>query len=133
MGLLVVIPFGGLAAWIVFRIIRWLRRGDFGPEWWKVFNLLAVAGVMLGVWFMLYTRYSVANIHLEGFPIPLKIASRETPTGPWVNADMPAIVRGGAAVTDLLYGLVICLAPIALAAFIKENKGSKDFSGNPRA
>jgi hypothetical protein len=132
MGFLVVIPFGGLAAWVIFRIVRWLRRGDFGPEWWKAFGLLAAAGLMLGLWFMLFTRYNVANVHLEGFPIPLKIASRESADGPWVNSNLPVLLCAGAAVTDLLYGVVICLVPIALAAFIRENKGAKDFSGNPR-
>jgi hypothetical protein len=132
MGFLVVIPFGALAAFVIFRIHRWLRRGKFGPEWWRAFRLLASAGVGLGLLFALFTRYNVGNVHLEGFPIPLKIASRDTPNGPWVYAAIPALVRAGAAITDLLYGGVICLAPLSLAAFIKENKGAKDFSGGPR-
>jgi hypothetical protein len=131
MGFLVVIPFGALAAFVIFRIYRWLRRGNFGSGWWRAFRLLASAGLALGLCFALLTRYNVANIRLEGFPIPLKMASRHTPDGPWVNAAIPALVRAGAAVTDLLYGVVICLAPISLAAFIKENKGAKDFSGGP--
>jgi hypothetical protein len=131
MGLLVVIPFGALAAWVIFRIFGWLYRGDYDLEWWKAFKLLALAGFVLGLWFILFARYNVANTHLEGFPIPLKIASREKPGDPWVNSSMPVLVRAGGAITDLLYGVVICLAPIALAAFIKENKGAKDFSGNP--
>lgn len=133
MGLLVIIPFGALAAFVIFRIHRWLRLGNFGPAWWRAFRILALAGVALGLWFVLFTRYNVGNVHLEGFPIPLKIATRDTPNRPWVYAAIPAVVRGGAAVTDLLYGVVICLAPLSLTAFIKENKGSKDFSGGPRA
>jgi amino acid transporter len=132
MGFLVVIPFGALAAFVIFRIHRWLRRGEFGPEWWKAFRLLASAGLALGLWFALFTRYNVGNVHLEGFPIPLKIASRDTSSGPWVYAAIPELVRAGAAVTDLLYGGVVCLAPLSLAAFIKENRGTKDFSGAPR-
>jgi hypothetical protein len=132
MGFLVVIPFGALAAWIIYRIFRWLRRGDFGPEWWRVFRILALAGVLLGLWFTWFASYNVANVHLEGFPIPIKIASREKPGGPWIDSTLPRLVRAGAAVTDLLYGVVICLVPLAAAAFIRENKGSKDFSGNPR-
>lgn len=130
MGYLVVIPFGALAAYIIFQIFGWLHRGDFGMEWWKAFKRLALAGVVLGLWFMLFAHYNVGNNHLDGFPIPLKIATRENPAGPWVNSDLPMLVSIGAAITDLMYGLVICLAPIALAAFIKENKGTKDFSGN---
>jgi hypothetical protein len=131
MGFLVVIPFGALAALVIFRIFGWLYRGDFGMEWWKAFKLLALAGVMLGLWFVLFARYNVANTHLEGFPIPLTIASREKPDGPWINSSMPVLLRAGAAITDLLYGVVICLVPISLAAFIKDNKGLKDFSGKP--
>ncbi len=133
MGLLVIIPFGALAAFVIFRIQRWLRRGNFGPEWWRPFRLLALVGVALGLWFALFTRYNVGNVHLEGFPIPLKLATRDTPNSPWAYAAIPVVVRAGAAVTDLLYGVVICLAPLSLAAFINENKGAKDFSGDPRA
>ena len=131
MGFLVVIPFGALAAWVIFRIFGWLHRGDFGMEWWKAFKLHVLAGLMLGLWFVLFARYNVANTHLEGFPIPLTIATREKPDGPWMSTKLPALLHAGAAVTDLLYGVVICLVPIALAAFIKENKGGKFFSGKP--
>lgn len=129
MGLLVIMPFGFLAAWIIYRIFAWLRRGDFGPERLRVFGIFALAGMSLGIWFALFTNYHVANVHLEGFPIPVAIASREKPDDPWVNAVMPLPVRAGAALTDLLYGVVICLVPIALTAFIRENRGTKDFSG----
>jgi hypothetical protein len=131
MGFLVVIPFGALAAWVIFRIFRWLHRGNFGMEWWKVFRILTLAGLVLGLWFVAFAQYNVANTHLEGFPIPVKIASREKPGDPWMNAAMPVLIRAGAAITDVLYGVVICLVPIALAAFIRDNKGAKDFSGNP--
>ncbi len=133
MGFLVVIPFGALAAWVVLRIFGWLHRGDFGMEWWKAFKLLALAGLALGLWFALFARYNVANTHIEGFPIPMAIATREKPGGPWMASDLPALLRAGAAVTDVLYGMVICLVPIALAAFIKDNKGARDFSGKPPA
>jgi hypothetical protein len=132
MGLLVVIPFGALAAFVIFRIHRWLRRGNFGPEWWTAFRFLGGAGAVLGLVFVLFARYRVGNVHLEGFPIPLEITTRDTPDGPWVHASIPALVRAGSAITDLLYGVVICLAPISVAAFIKENRGKKDFSGGPR-
>jgi hypothetical protein len=132
MGLLVVIPFGALAAFVIFRIHRWLRRGKFGPEWWRAFRLLSLAGVGLGLGFVLLLRYRVGNVHLEGFPIPLRIASRDTPEGPWAFAAIPTPVRAGAVITDLLYGVVICLTPLSLAAFIKENKGAKDFSSGPQ-
>jgi hypothetical protein len=131
MGFLIIIPFGALAAWIIFQIFGWLHRGDFGMEWWKAFKLLALAGAMLGLWFALFARYNVGNTHLEGFPFPLTIANRGKPGDPWVSASLPVLLRAGAAITDLLYGVVICLVPISLAAFIKENKGAKDFSGKP--
>jgi hypothetical protein len=132
MGLLVIIPFGALAAVVICRIFNWLRRDDFGPEWWRVFKILALAGVLLGVWFTWFASYNVASVHLEGFPIPIRIASREKPGAPWIDSNLPLLVRAGAAITDLLYGVVICLVPIAVAAFIRENKGAKDFSGSPR-
>lgn len=132
MGLLVIIPFGTLAAWVIYRIYAWLNRGNFGAEWRKVFRIFALAGALLGLWFVLFTHYHVASMHLEGFPIPIRIASHVKPDDPWVDAAIPATVRAGAAVTDFLYGVVICLVPVALAAFIKENKGSRDFSGPGR-
>ena len=73
MGFLVVIPFGALAGWAIARILLWLRRDDFGPEWRRALLLLALAGAGLGTRFAFFTTYNVANNHLEGFPIPLAI------------------------------------------------------------
>jgi hypothetical protein len=131
MGLIIILPFGVLGAWVSFAITRWLCRGDFGAEWWKAYGIFALAGILLGLWFVLYVNYSVGNAHLEGFPIPYKIASREKPGDAWNNDPIPVPVQAGAVVTDLIYGLVFCLAPLAGAAFIKENRGTADFS-DPR-
>ena len=51
MGLLIIIPFGAVSAWAIWRIFGWLRHGNFGPEWWRAFILLALAGLALGVFF----------------------------------------------------------------------------------
>jgi hypothetical protein len=129
MGFLVIMPFGFLAGWIVVRIFLWLRRGGYGAEWWKVFGILALAGVAMGVWFAFFTHYSVSKRHLAGFPIPLEISSQETPDGPWLKSDLPPSVRAGAILTDVLAGLALCLAPVAAALFFKENKGKLSGSG----
>jgi hypothetical protein len=129
MGLLVIIPFAALAAFVIFRVARWLWRGGFGAEWRKVYGIFALAGALLGLWFVLFASYHVAAFHLVGFPIPIKIASRQNPGGAWTDAAIPAVIRAGAAVTDFLYGIVFCLVPVAIAAFIRENKGTRDFSG----
>ena len=55
--------------------------------------------------------------------------SREKPEDPQVRTVLPPVVRVSAAIANLLCGVALCLAPLALAAFIKENKGQKDFAG----
>jgi uncharacterized membrane protein YfcA len=123
MGLIVILPIAALSGWSIFAIFRWLRRGDFNSKWWRAFALLASAGLAVGIWFAFFIQYKVANTHLAGFPIPVAIANREKPDAPWVDATMPASIRFGGTVTNLLSGVALCLAPIAVAAFFKENRG----------
>ncbi len=129
MGLLVILPFAVLAGWCIWRIYRWLHGGEFGPDWHRRFLKFALAGVTLGVWFAFFAAYNVAGKRIEGFPIPSAIWSREKPDDPLVRSPLPLLIRVPAVVTNLLCGTALCLAPLALAAFIKENKGQKDFAG----
>jgi hypothetical protein len=131
MGLIVIIPFGALAGWSIFAVVRWLRRGDFGREWWRALALAGAAGIALGICFAFVIQFHVANVHLEGFPIPAAISNRQKPTDPYIKADMPEFIRVGALGTDFLCGIALCLAPIAVAAFFKENK-AKNFFILPR-
>lgn len=123
MGFIIILPFGALAGWSIFTIARWLRRGGYDRQWWKAFGILGCIGLLLGIWFTFVLEFTVANVHLKGFPIPAAISNREQPEDAWVRADMPAAIRAGAMITDLLAGVALCLAPIAVAAFIKENRG----------
>lgn len=132
MGFIIIIPFGALAAWAIFAIFQWLRRGRFGRQWWKAYALLACAGLALGIWFAFFMHYKMANTHLEGFPIPVGIANREKPDGPWVQSAMPRPIRIGGIITNLLSGVALCLAPLAVAAFFKENRGQLGPPGSPR-
>ena len=132
MGLLVILPFAGLFGWCIWRIHRWLFYGDFGPDWRRRFAIHVVVGAALGAWFILFCAYNVAGMRIESFPIPTAIWSHEKPddlAGPKVRHVLPTVIRIPAAITNLLCGMALCLAPLALAAFIKENKGQKDFAG----
>jgi hypothetical protein len=132
MGFIIIIPFGALAAWAIVAIFRWLRRGHLGRQWWKAYALLACAGLALGIWFAFFMQYKMANTHLEGFPIPVGIASREKPDGPWVQSAIPQPVRIGGMITNLLSGVALCLVPLAVAAFFKENRGRLGPPGGAR-
>lgn len=134
MGFLFIAPFTILAGWAIYAIHRWLRRGNYGPQWWKAFKILALAGAGAGICFAFCVKYNVnvANKRIEGFPIPLRIFSREKPEDAWIVAPMPESIRIGGAVTDWLCGVALCLAPIAVAAFFKENRMQRDERGNPR-
>jgi hypothetical protein len=132
MGLIVILPLTILAAWSIYAIFRWLRRGKFGGDWWRAFALLGCGGLALGVWFAFFSEYTVANKRLDGFPIPVEIANRENPSDPWVQAALPESIRFGGMVTNLLCGVALGLAPIAVAAFFKENRGQRDAQGRPR-
>jgi hypothetical protein len=133
MGFIVIIPFAALAGWSIFTIARQLRRGGYDWKWWRAFALLACAGLALGVWFAFFLQYKVANTRLEGFPIPVQISSRDNPTSPWVTSNMPAPIRLGGTVTNLLAGVALCLAPIAVAAFFKENRAHHGQPAAPQA
>lgn len=132
MGFLFIAPFALFAGWAVFAIYRWLRRGGYGREWWKAFTILSCVGVGFGVWFAFFLAYNVANKRIEGFPIPLRIYGHEKPADPWIEAPMPVTIRIGGIVTDWLCGVALCLAPIAVAAFFKENRLQRDEQGNLR-
>ncbi|MDB6022127.1 MAG: hypothetical protein JWQ04_1984 [Pedosphaera sp.] len=132
MGFIVIIPFAALAGWAIFAIFRWLRRGGFGPKWWRAFAILGLAGIAVGIWFAFFIQYKVANTHLEGFPIPVGIATRQKPGEPWNKSEMPLPIRIGGMITNLLSGVALCLAPIAVAAFVEENQGKGPFT-NPNS
>jgi hypothetical protein len=122
LGFIIILPFAALAGWSIFAIFRWLRRGAYEQKWWRAFAMLALVGLGLGILFTFFVQYNVANMHIEGFPIPIGIANRQKPDEPWVKSDMPASIRIGGMVTDLLSGIALSLAPIAVAAFFKENR-----------
>jgi hypothetical protein len=132
MGFIIIIPFAALAGWSIFATVRWLRRGKFGWKWWRAFGLLACAGLAVGIWFAFFVQYKVSNTRLEGFPIPVRISNRTQPADPWVSSALPPAIRVGGTLTNLLAGVALCLAPIAVAAFFKENRGQSDAYGRPR-
>jgi hypothetical protein len=132
MGFLIILPFAALAGWSIFAIFCWLRRGGFEPKWWRAFAILASGGLALGIWFAFFLDYKVANARLQGFPIPVEIANREKPGEPYMVSAMPVAIRIGGWATDLLSGVALCLVPIAVAAFFKENR-AKNPPFNPRA
>jgi len=132
MGFIIIIPIAALAGWGIFSIARWLRRGNFDAQWHRTFAVLGLVGVALGIWFAFFFVYTVGNYRLKGFPIPAGIEIREKPETPWRASDMPQPVRIGAMVTNLLSGVALCLAPMSLAMFIKENQGKGPFT-NPNS
>jgi hypothetical protein len=131
MGFIIIIPFTALAAWAIVAMYRWLRRAKYGPKWWNAFKLSICVGLGLGVWFAFFLQYTVANTHLEGFPIPVQISNREKPTDPWVKAPLPSAIHYAAMFTNLLSGVALCLIPIAVGSFFKENRARQDPHGNP--
>ena len=131
MGFIIIAPFAILAGWSIFAISRWLKRGGYGQKWWRAFALLGCAGLGLGVWLTFFLQYNVANKRIQGFPIPLQILSREKPADPWVKSALPTSIYLGGIVTNLLCGAALCLAPIAAAAFFRENRIQHGTQGNP--
>jgi hypothetical protein len=120
MGIIIILPFAALACFGIVGIYRWLRRGGYGRPWWQAYCLLALAGLSLGIWFCFFLEYKVANKRVAGFPIPVAISNLQD--GQWSTEILPAYVRYPAIITDLLGGIALCLAPIAVAAFFHENR-----------
>ena len=123
MGFLAVLPFAVLAGFVIGRVAMWLRRPVFGGEWRRAYWLIVAGGGALGIWCAWLSQYDIAGKHLEGFPIPFEVLTRENPSSPWVKSDMPPYVRAGVKATDVLCMVAVCLLPLAIAAFVKENKG----------
>lgn len=130
MGFLVILPFGALAAWSIVKIYFWLRRANWGPGWWNAFRILSLAGLALGFWFNFFLEYKVINKRMAGFPIPLAISTLNN--GVWTKQILPDALRYPGIITNILSGVALCLVPIAVAAFFKENRGRNDSSGRPR-
>jgi len=130
MGFLVILPFGTLAGWSIVKIYYRLRRANWGPEWWNAFRILSLAGLALGVWFNFFLEYKVINKRMAGFPIPLAISTLDN--GTWTKQILPDAVRYPGIITNFLSGIALCLIPIAVAAFFKENRGKLDPSDKPR-
>lgn len=130
--IILILPIAALAIWSIFGIHRWLRRGNFGPEWQRAFYVSGLVGLALGIFFAFFMQFRVANVHMEGFPIPAGFSTKATPDAPWQKSDMPQAVRISGKVTDVLSGMALCLLPVAVAAFFKENRGQGPFA-NPNS
>ena len=131
MGFIVIIPFAALSVWSIFALQRWLRRGDFDRSWWRAFGGLAAAGLVVGIYFAFFIQYPVPKTRIESFPIPSGMLEQRE-DGQWHETRFPVAVRVAALATDAAAGVALCLAPIAVAAFFKENRGARDERGRPR-
>ncbi len=123
MGFLIIAPIAFLAGWSIFAIYRWLKRGNYGREWWKAFAILSCVGVVVGIFFARFIAYNVATKHLQGFPIPVQISNRDKTADTSAQTPMPASIQVAGMAADILCGVALCLAPVAVAAFFKENRG----------
>jgi hypothetical protein len=131
MGFLVILPFAALAGWSILSIYRWLRHGNFESQWWRAFATFGGGGLLLGIWLAFFSHYTVARISMQGFPIPVVIVTHSQPDGALVTSDMPFVIEWSGRITDVLCGIALCLAPIAIAAFIRENRGKLMPEGKP--
>ena len=129
MGFIIIIPFAALALFGIAGVFRHLRRGNYGRDWWNAFKILALAGLGLGVWFGFFLEYKVADKRISGFPIPVAISDREDAGRP--RQPLPAPVRYAGIITDMLSGIALCLAPISIVAFFRENRARQNSHGNP--
>lgn|SRR5579871_721732 len=132
-GFIIIVPFAALAGWSIFAIRRWLWRADFEPRWRKRYVIHFCAGLALGIVFVWVVKFPVANAKLEGFPIPIALANRENKDAPYQASHMPVTIRVGGMITDVLSGIALALAPVAIAAFLRENRGMFDRPSPPPA
>ncbi len=130
MGFIVILPFAALAFWAPFAVRRWVWRPPFDAAWRRYYWRLFALGVLVGLWFANGLSYHVAKKRIDGFPIPVGIAD-PLENGGWQPDQMPPSVHWSARVTDVACGVAACLAPLAVAAFFKENTG-RDEHGRPK-
>lgn len=122
MGFIVILPLAALCVWSIYVIRRWVWREKFGPTWRRNYFFLAGIGLALGVKFAFFSHYQVSNARLDGFPIPTGIANRQKPEDPWEVSNLPPAIRFSGQITDVISGVALCLAPLAVGAFFKENR-----------
>ncbi len=128
MGLIVILPLTWVTIWGTYSIHRWLVHGTFGEEWMRRFWICGGIGLVVGLVFAFGVHYQVANAQIRGFPIPVGMNNREKPGEPWMPDKMPLAISLAARLTDLMSGVALCLVPIAVSAFLKENR-----SANPQS
>ncbi|HEX3797201.1 MAG TPA: hypothetical protein VH413_00765 [Verrucomicrobiae bacterium] len=131
MGFIFILPLAALAAWSIFSIYRWLRRGGYETKWWRAFASLSAIGLAVGIWLAFFFHYTVAKISMQGFPIPVVVVTHSQTDGALVTSNMPFTIEWSGRITDILSGIALCLAPIAIAAFVRENRGKLMPEGKP--
>jgi len=132
MGFLIVLPFTCLAGYTILSIRRWLVSIPDAGRWMKSFRIVTMIGALLGMIFALVVHYSVANARIEGFPIPVSMSNRATPDDPWLTSTIPASLKITAQVTDVLYGVLVCLGPLAGFAFLQQHRSKiSNTTANP--
>jgi len=130
-GLIVILPIAGLALWANLAIYEWLQRSEFKQTWRNRYRGHVIAGLILGIGLTFFVHYRVnKKIGVDGFPIPIKLTDVQA-NGEWKDAEMPAPIRYGAIITDMLVGVALSGLPIAIALFFKENAGKLDERGRP--
>jgi hypothetical protein len=113
MGMLFVIAFLALSGWLLFTLLKRLRRQHARTGQWIVFAILVACGVALGIWCAFYCEYHVGTRYRVGsFPIPVVFFHLED--GQWVDFPVPAFQAWSAAFTNVITITALATSPLWL-------------------
>ena len=115
-GILLVLGFLAASSWVLASLVRRLRRGRAGAQWWFAFVALAVLGIAAGIWFAFHFEYRVGTRYrIASFPLPIVFFHLED--GQWVDFPVPEFQAWAAAFTNILTITALATLPVWLLSW----------------
>jgi hypothetical protein len=112
-GILFVLLQLGVCTWLLWRVVKRLRRVRAGPMLWAGFAVLAWLGIALGWWMAFAVENQVSGRYrLGGFPMPVVIFHLEQ--GNWEDFVTPPIFMIPALVANVLAGVALLELPLLI-------------------
>lgn len=117
MGLIFIIPFIAIFAWIIISTWKNLRVYEATVNWRVAYWILFILGIGLGIWLPFFQNMRLPEMILHGMPIPLTF--ERLVGGNWVMNEPPLYIQAGALIGDFLAGIALLIFPFKVFALIK--------------
>lgn len=103
---------------IVFFTVRAMRRDRVTILWWTALSLLAIVGIVVGVWAGFVLEYHVtSNVRFAGFPFPMAMFQLEN--GVWVDYVHDRFIMLAIGASDVLVITLCSILPISATFYAR--------------